>query len=143
MRVQCGDSRTLSAIDRVGCEHRCECARYAVEIVGTAMTWPEIAYLAGMIIPAGVATGALSWMMIKLTRSPFNRGLWLLTGCIAAGAAQYLFAWLHQVSHDGLIKLGQNLAMVVFQFLMVCFFFFIPPTVRIASAAKAGSAEQL
>ncbi len=88
------------------------------------MTWPQTAYLLGVIVPAVVAIGALSWMVVQLTRSPLNRGLWVLTGCVTAGAAEYLLAWSQQTSPNGLAKLGQNLTMVVFQFLLVCFFLY-------------------
>lgn len=88
------------------------------------MTWAQTAYLVGVVVPAVVATGALSWMVVQLARSPRNRGLWVLTGCVMAGATQYLLAWYQQTSPNGLAKLGQNLTMVVFQFLLVCFFLY-------------------
>ncbi|MDQ2707614.1 MAG: hypothetical protein M3Z25_08255 [Actinomycetota bacterium] len=77
---------------------------------------------------AVVGAIVLAWKLWQLPRRPRDRGLWLITGCIAVAEIEYLLplpavaAALDHTLGAGTTRLGQNLTLLWFTLLLVCFF---------------------
>lgn len=73
---------------------------------------------------------ALGWLAYQLRRSRFDRGLWLVTGCIAAAEVEYVLALpaaasaVNRTFGPGMAKLTLNLALFLFNLLLICFFLY-------------------
>lgn len=82
------------------------------------------------LLVALVGVIALGWLAYQLRRSRFDRGLWLVTGCIAAAEVEYVLALpaagaaVNSAFGAGMAKLTQNLALFLFNLLLVCFFLY-------------------
>ncbi|MBV9312896.1 MAG: hypothetical protein JO100_03950 [Pseudonocardia sp.] len=86
------------------------------------MAWSAAKYFLELLLPAMVSLGALLWVSVQVSRSAYDRQLWLVLGCAGAGATEYMLAWLeHGSGSKPVVLLAQNLSMITFQFLLLCF----------------------
>lgn len=82
------------------------------------------------ILFAVLAASILAWMMLRLLRDPTDRGTWLITACVAAGAIEYVVGLasippvFDSFGGAGTAKLTQNLALMAFKFSLLCFFLY-------------------
>lgn len=80
------------------------------------------------LLQALAAFAGLVWTLIQLRRAPGHRGLWLVTACLATAEAVYVLgldpvaAALNTTIAAGASKVPENVAVMVFHFLVIWFF---------------------